>query len=36
MDEVCEPENLKQALEHVKANEGRSATMGMTVQAPPT
>jgi len=33
MDEVCERENLKQALKRVQANKGAPGVDGMTVQA---
>lgn len=35
MEEVCERENLKQALKRVKANKGAPGVDGMTVQALP-
>ena len=35
MEEVCERENLKEALRQVKANKGSSGVDGMTVQALP-
>ena len=36
MEEVCERENLKQALKRVRANKGAPGVDGMTVQALPT
>jgi RNA-directed DNA polymerase len=35
MEEVCERENLKQALKRVRANKGAPGVDGMTVQALP-
>ncbi|BCF96489.1 hypothetical protein PPGU19_010580 [Paraburkholderia sp. PGU19] len=35
MEEVCERENLQQALKRVKANKGAPGVDGMTVQALP-